>query len=60
VSELFYAVQALNNVGQKKGEAAKLIKTLQAALKKDDSLLKYVLYCIQLVSGGTWLGHWLF
>ncbi|XP_023714512.1 dolichyl-diphosphooligosaccharide--protein glycosyltransferase subunit 2 [Cryptotermes secundus] len=39
VPDLFYAVQALTNVGQKKGEAAKLIKTLQAALKKDDSLL---------------------
>lgn len=39
VPDLYYAVQALNNIGQKKGEAAKLIKTLQAALKKDDSLL---------------------
>lgn len=39
VPDLFYAVQALNNVGQKKGDAAKLIKTLQGALKKDDSLL---------------------
>jgi hypothetical protein len=40
VPDLYYAVQALSNVGQKKGEAAKLIKTLQGALKKDDSLLK--------------------
>jgi hypothetical protein len=40
VPDLFYAVQALANVGQKKGEAAKLINTLQGALKKDDSLLK--------------------
>lgn len=39
VPDLFYAVQALTNVGQKKGDAAKLIKTLQGALKKDDSLL---------------------
>ncbi|KAK7866677.1 hypothetical protein R5R35_006061 [Gryllus longicercus] len=39
VPDLFYAVQSLNNIGQKKGDAAKLIKTLQAALKKDDSLL---------------------
>jgi hypothetical protein len=40
VSDLFYAVQGLNSIGQKKGDPAKLIKTLQAALKKDDSLLK--------------------
>ncbi|KDQ71487.1 dolichyl-diphosphooligosaccharide--protein glycosyltransferase subunit 2 [Zootermopsis nevadensis] len=39
VPDLFFAVQALSNVGQKKGEASKLIKTLQGALKKDDSLL---------------------
>ncbi|XP_067009098.1 dolichyl-diphosphooligosaccharide--protein glycosyltransferase subunit 2 [Anabrus simplex] len=39
VPELFYAVQALTNVGQKKVDAGKLIKILQAALKKDDSLL---------------------
>lgn len=46
VPDLFFAVQALSNVGQKKGEASKLIKTLQGALKKDDSLLKCVLYLI--------------
>lgn len=39
VSELFYAVQALMALGQKKVDSAKLIKTLQAALKKDDSIL---------------------
>ncbi|KAJ9584791.1 hypothetical protein L9F63_020879, partial [Diploptera punctata] len=44
VPDLYYAVQALNNIGQKKGEAAKLIKTLQAALKKDDSLLNLCHY----------------
>jgi hypothetical protein len=54
VSDLFYAVQALTNVGQKKGDAAKLIKTLQGALKKDDSLLKQVLYC------NCWLFCWVF
>jgi hypothetical protein len=54
VPDLFYAVQALTNVGQKKGEAAKLIKTLQGALKKDDSLLKQVLYC------NCWLFCWVF
>lgn len=43
VSELFYAVQALMALGQKKVDSAKLIKTLQAALKKDDSILKWVL-----------------
>ncbi|XP_063216236.1 dolichyl-diphosphooligosaccharide--protein glycosyltransferase subunit 2 [Bacillus rossius redtenbacheri] len=39
VPELYFAVQGLTNLNQKKGDASKLIKTLQAALKKDDSLL---------------------
>ncbi|KAJ8898514.1 hypothetical protein PR048_003874 [Dryococelus australis] len=39
VPELFFAVHGLTNLNQKKGDATKLIKTLQAALKKDDSLL---------------------
>ncbi|XP_046989739.1 dolichyl-diphosphooligosaccharide--protein glycosyltransferase subunit 2 [Schistocerca americana] len=39
VPDLFYAVHALNSVGQRKWDTQKLIKGLQSALKKDDSLL---------------------
>nr|CAD7450391.1 unnamed protein product [Timema bartmani] len=56
VSELYYAVQGLTNIAQKKGDATKLIKTLQAALKKDDSLVNLgysFLIAAQLGTDGT-------
>lgn len=44
IPELYHAVNALVSFGQKVPDAAaaKIVKTLQATLKKDDSPLKYV------------------
>lgn len=40
VPELYYSVHALKALGQQITGAAKVVKNLQAALKKDDSLIK--------------------
>lgn len=38
VIELYYAVNGLASLGQKLPDTAKIVKNLQAALKKDDSI----------------------
>jgi hypothetical protein len=40
MSNLFFSSQGLISSGQKAKDTAKLVKSLQAAVKKDDSLIK--------------------
>jgi hypothetical protein len=40
MANLYYAFQGLAALGQKSKDQAALIKSLQAAIKKDDSLVK--------------------